>query len=198
MEHIMATPPPPPSLYELNPGEPIDFVREFKTWIQIQYEFDDQGEYVFSYRSDTTMIDDESLLLGLTSSRNDWTPFWRAGSVIEPIDINIKHGDTLVAIETLDSSPNCKLYWSLNYEALKTREDRSLLYGELKYKQRDGWKRRTQYTATNLPRLIRFKANLNEDDRDAVHKFSYFVKLMDSTGTLVEFEIDPDIKNPSF
>lgn len=198
---------PPSSPYKLNDGPPqLGFEQKFRARLELQYRID--GDlYVFDYRSkilengDTRSLSEEIRDIPfITFAKKGIQDGEQRGERVE-LDLDIKNGDTLVEVVTVPNEDGLHpdLYWSRIYHAVQTKISRKKFYGQLEYTD-DGmtWEDFTSYHGTpeRLARRMRFKARLNSVAGEK-HRFSFFVILKDKDNNLVEYEIDPDIKNPS-
>ena len=209
-----------PATFEINRGEPPGFVERYELRLQIQYEIDRDGVYIFSYRGRNALAGDpDSFLPGLDADK--WKVFRTGKLSIQPvskpqvggdegalfgveveyeayIDIPIENDDTTVYIETVGEGDFRDFYWSDRRPALLTARRRDRAYGHLHYWNNQGW-------TTDIPgnidcRRIFFKARHNRNRslyRDQHHGFGLNVRLRDENRRLISLLIDPDIKNPS-
>lgn len=181
------------SPYRIRDDEPSRFDGQMELVLQLQYRIDRDGNYEFSSRSATKSAGEADGSFGRRLERTRWSPFLARKEFIRTLDIGISDVDTLVQVETF--GPH--LFWSLATDAITTLDDMSDLYGELRYFDGSKWVKREDFDK-HLCRCIRFKAKFNAAASNGkVHKFSYNVLLRDCFGDIVEYEIDPDIKNPS-
>lgn len=180
--------------HKIRDGEPRYFANEALLILQLQYRINDDGEYEFSYRKAEQSVALGAPLPGGRLAKVEWSPFQPREPIEPSLDIVIEDRDTIVIVDTF--GPH--LSWSLSTDALTTLEDRSNLYGELRYWDGSDWTRREDFERRKTCERIRFKARFNAAATTSEnHKFSYNVRLLDPQGQTVEYEIDPDIKNPS-
>jgi hypothetical protein len=193
---------------KLHPDEPAGFVHKYNVFIQIKYSYafnpeSGKDEYIFEYQLQKRIPE----AFAAFSSPDPEVIGWRTITETEPIDIMIKDGDCVVYIETIANEPNGAfpdLYWSIVKDAIMTLEDKTSLYGDLKYsdgtypfQEIEDYKQ--SHPGASTCRLISFKAKLGPDYAEPEkkkHKFSYNFYLRNSSG-MAEHEEDPDIKNPS-
>jgi hypothetical protein len=181
------------SAHRIRDGEPATFANRIQVLLQLEYRINDSGLYEFRYRTAAKPASLDRQALADEAERSDWTPFREKAHFEASLDIGIAGADTLVYVETF--GPH--LFWSLTRDAVTTQEDHSDLYGELRYLDGDDWVKREDF-GQHFCRMMRFKAKLNAAGaKGESHKFSYNVLLRDRFGDMVEYEIDPDIKNPS-
>jgi hypothetical protein len=88
------------------------------------------------------------------------------------------------------------LFWSTDWSAVMTVDDRTEYYGELEYLEGDVWIPRSSVKPGNPYSSIRFKAKSTHFFFQHSYAFSYNVRYGPSRAS-TEYEIDPDIKNPS-
>lgn len=182
------------SAHRIRDGEPSFFANEALLILQLQYRIGSDGEYEFSYRRAEQSIALGAPILGGGPLQAQWSPFVAKDRLERSLDIVIEDRDTVVIVDTF--GPH--LSWSLVNDAITTLEDGSNLYGELRYWDGGSWARREDFATGKTCRRIRFKARFNASaPAPENHKFSYNVVLRDPLGDMVEYEIDPDIKNPS-
>jgi hypothetical protein len=181
------------SLHNMTDGEPRQFASGIEVLLQLQYRINQDGEYEFSYRNAARAFGDARSQLARDVERVAWSPYLSRERFVSSLDIRIMGRDTVVQVETF--GPH--IFWSLTRDAITTLDDHSDLYGELRYLDGDRWVKREEVDQ-HFCRQIRFKAKFNSTaTRTESHKFSYNVLLRDRFGDIVEYEIDPDIKNPS-
>lgn len=182
------------SANRIRDGEPSFFANEALLILQLQYRIDPDGEYDFSYRKAAQSIALGAPILGGGPLQAQWSPIVAKDQFDPSLDIVIEDRDTVVIVDTF--GPH--LSWSLINDAITTLDDGSNLYGELRYWDGSSWARREDFDPGKTCRRIRFKARFNAAaPTPESHKFSYNVRLRDPQGNLVDYEIDPDIKNPS-
>jgi hypothetical protein len=177
---------------ELAPDEPSGFQQEHCLSLFLRYGgLNEEGEPTFRYFQEAIPAD---AVPPSKSGRDQtqWSPNLTKEELRAELHIFIKK-DTLVTVHT-DSGND--LFWSLESSAVKTREPRRGLYGQLRYWHPTGWKKRAQLDGDFLCRKIQFKAQRRHGNVEQSDKFSYNVRYR-RDGALVEFEIDPDIRNPS-
>lgn len=166
------------STYELADGAPESFHPKRSKTYRLRYEGMVDGQPTFSSGVESDPV------------RSLWGRFLGLFAQASALDIRIKE-DTLVTVETIGD-----LYWSTRRSALMTRRDRTGLYGELRYLDGDQWKRRSEIDPELKCRKIRFKARRRGFIITHSHAFSFNVQYP-AGGGYAEYEIDPDIKNPS-
>lgn len=191
-------------LHSLHPNPPNGYQRRYTVYLQIKYLIDANDEYQFEYQFERRIPDEHAGFFVQTVERSNWTSLILPGGVM---DIPIKDGDTFVVIETMPSPGFPDIYWSIENEGIMTRENRQILYGDLKYGDGTTWQELADYRQSHpgpsTCRWISFKAKLDPNPHPDVnspnrkHKFSYFFYLRDPQGAMKELEVDPDIKNPS-
>lgn len=159
---------------------------------QLQHARSAFGEDTFSYRQADRSATPAANVVDAAIQSLAWSLYQLRYQFTTCLDIPINRRDTLVEVETVGDD----LSWSLTEDAVTTLENHSDLYGELLYWNGSSWLKREDFDKPSC-RRIRFRAKLNEDAAKAAHKFSYHVLLRNEEGQLVEYEIDPDIKNPS-
>lgn len=180
------------SPHKIKADEPNGYRERHQIWLQLQYELDAKGEPKFSYRVASASPEEEALL----PDRIDhvaWSRFMPREELVANLDIGVED-DSRVTVETV-SKPGRILLWSLGTDAVMTREPRTDFYGELRYWNGGQWLRREDFDEPSCTR-IRFKAKKKARPPES-HKFSYNVIYRNGQGRMIEFEIDPDIKNPS-
>jgi hypothetical protein len=181
------------SLHGLRDGESDALANRKQVLLQLEYRINDAGNYEFRYRTTAKPATWDRPALAEEAERAIWTEFREKPAFGSSLDIDIAGADTIVYVETF--GPH--LFWSLTRDAVTTLDDGSGLYGELRYLEGDDWVKREDFKGHHC-RLMRFKARFNAAGaRGEAHKFSYNVLLRDRFGDMVEYEIDPDIKNPS-
>lgn len=178
------------SPHRVRPDEPNQFRERRQVWLQLQYMLDANDEPKFSYRIETGRPEEENLLPGRVEQAA-WSAFMKREDLVADLDIRITK-DSLVTVETFGNG----LLWSLGVDAIMTREPRTTLYGELRYWNGGQWQTREDFDQASC-RRIRFKAKKSAAANEESHKFSYNVIYRTRDGNMQEFEIDPDIKNPS-
>lgn len=175
---------------------PNGFKHKETLFLELQYDIRKDGNYVFRYRKMVVSQAKESLA-GLNLEDLQWSgPIARA-EIHEVLNIDI-WADTVVDITAITASSNRPLFWSYHKdrEAVMTVDDHSTLYGELLYETVPGtWKKADQIGANVDIVHIKYKAKYKRSNKDR-HKFSYNVRLMDQSGKMIDYEIDPDIRNP--
>lgn len=196
---------PPSSKYKLKKDPPTGFNEAQKkfTRVELMYKVVGPNVYEFFYRSASVPFAEAESLVRRLSDR-DWILFFRASEAsslaqrqddqsLNVLDLRVEGKDTEIEVVT---SPG--LYWSRQHHAIQTKISREDFYGYLRYNDNGTWKYFDDYmTPQTLSRVVRFKAKLNPDYGNRNHKFSYFVLLTKPDDSLLEYEIDPDIKNPS-
>jgi hypothetical protein len=181
------------SAHKIKDGEPGSFANRIQVLLQLEYRINDAGKYEFRYRTAAKPATWDQKALSREVEQVKWKPFLEKAAFESSLDIGIAGADTLVYVETVGSH----FFWSVTRDALTTAEDHSDLYGELRYLDGDEWVKREDFDK-HFCRLMRFKAKFNAAGaKGESHKFSYNVLLRDRFGDMVEYEIDPDIKNPS-
>ncbi|HEX8622029.1 MAG TPA: nucleotide synthetase [Allosphingosinicella sp.] len=180
------------SPHKIKVDEPNGYRERRRIWLQLQYELDAKGEPKFSYRVAGASAEEEGLLPDKID-RAAWSRFMPREELVATLDIGIED-DSGVTVETV-SKANRVLLWSLGTDAVMTREPRTDFYGELRYWNGGQWLAREDFDESSCAR-IRFKAKKKAHPPEN-HKFSYNVIYRDRQGGDIEFEIDPDIKNPS-
>jgi hypothetical protein len=178
------------SSHKIKANEPNGYREKHQIWLQLQYELDAKGEPKFAYRLAIAAPEEEALLPDRID-HVDWSRFMLREEFVANLDIGIKD-DSRVTVETVGDG----LLWSLATDAVMTRENRTNLYGELRYSDGAQLVAREDFNKAACSR-IQFKAKRNGASQPQRHKFSYNVIYRDARGAMVEFEIDPDIKNPS-
>jgi hypothetical protein len=180
-------------LHRIRDDEPRFFANRVQVVLQLQYRINASGNYEFCYRTAAQPATANPTALAQELERVPWHPYKEQVEFERSLDIAIPGYDTLVYVETF--GPH--LFWSVTRDAVTTQEDHSDLYGELRYFDGSDWVRREDFRKP-FCRRIRFKAKFNSaaTQRES-HKFSYNVLLRDRFGDMVEYEIDPDIQNPS-
>jgi hypothetical protein len=180
------------SLHKIRDGAPRHFADRVAVILQLQYRLA-EGGYEFCYRKAAYAAAPTTNLMARGIEQIAWSPYMTREKFVSSLDIGIPGVDTVVQVDTF--GPN--LFWSLTKDAVTTLEDHSDLYGELRYFDGHSWTAREDFDGKACQR-IRFKAKFNAAATGAEsHKFSYNVVLRDAGGKLVEYEIDPDIKNPT-
>lgn len=171
--------------FELAPEAPPGTGMELPTLRYfLSYTLDSNGDPVFE------AIEDPRPAASL------WGKFLALVHPGRHLDIGIAR-NTFVEVET-DGAVD--LYWSDEASAVMTLRDRRKWYGELRYWDGSDWKIRSELAPDFKCRRIRFRAKRRPrflgifTHYDA---FSYNVRYLGPRGDLVEYEIDPDIKNPS-
>jgi hypothetical protein len=172
-----------PGIFDLNPNEPRDFSERFEATLEMRY-VKKGDDYEFYYRA-KKLKQTASAFLAAQFTNTEWVQF--IPNIKADLNIGVDYGDHTVIVETVDDGGFNDLYWAS--PAIRTREDRTALYGELRYWDGSAWQ---PNPVDAKCRRIKFKAKLNTDRGDMVHKFSFYVIL--PSGPL---EIDPDIRNPS-
>ncbi|HEX8468840.1 MAG TPA: nucleotide synthetase [Allosphingosinicella sp.] len=112
----------------------------------------------------------------------------------DDLSITVIEADCTIII-SLDGSKSWS--WSTTLDAITTKEDYTLLYGELMYKMPDGsFKKRRSGDKTRYT-TIKFVSRLNADIVDhGEHGFSLNIDLIQANAKILPITLDPDIKNP--
>lgn len=214
-----------PATFEIGSNGPPGFVRKYDLLLQIQYEIDPAGVYIFSYKSRNVAGGDPDRFAAELQAET-WKVF-REGKLfvqavnkpkaagagagiaeeekifgVEPkieahINIPIANDDTTVYIETVGTGNFKDFYWSDKRPALMTARKRDRAYANLEYWNNQDW---TPAIPRNDCRRIRFNARYNGKRSlysDRNHGFGLNVRLRDEDGRLISLLIDPDIQNPS-
>ena len=177
------------SPHRLKHGEPNGYRERHQILLQLQYELAN-GEPKFSYRAARATLEDERLLPDRIE-HVAWSRFMNRQDLVADLNIGIED-DSRVTVETVGEG----LLWSLGTDAVMTQQIRTNFYGELRYWNGGQWLPREDFDQASCARM-RFKAKKNGASQPERHKFSYNVIYRDDHGDMIEFEIDPDIKNPS-
>lgn len=198
----------PSSKYKLKRNKPTGFTEEGKKKILLHLRHRIVGrnldQYEFDYRTGWALFDASGQLENDVSNK-EWIPFFSGtessssnqradDEQFERLDIHIYQRDAVVEMVTFG-----ELFWSREQHAIQTKISREDFYGYLRYTY-DGanWLYFDDYMNNEeLCRRVIFKAKVNPDFGNRNHKFSFFVKLKKANDDLLEYEIDPDIKNPS-
>ena len=197
---------PPSSRYKLKRDKPAGFVEVGKRKILLHIRHRIVGknhdQYEFDYRTGWAPFDTSSNLESEVSGK-EWIPFFRGtessssdqradDEQIDRLDIHISQRDAVVEMITFGN-----LFWSQEQHAIQTKISREDFYGYLRYTNDDhNWNYFDDHDHGTC-RRVTFKAKLNQDYGNRNHKFSFFVRLEKANGDMLEYEIDPDIKNPS-
>jgi hypothetical protein len=177
------------SNWELNGDTPSGFNQKDTLHLELQYKLDDKGEPEFSYR-----LTRAPSVKHLNKERDQagWSSFMSKQGLESQLDIYI-YEHTTITVSLVGNKP---FYWSLLRSAVKTRDDLSHLYGDLRYREDGSWKKKDPGDV-GFSTAIRFKAKRLPGAATENHKFSYNVRYEDEDENLQDFDIDPDIKNPS-
>jgi hypothetical protein len=177
--------------HSLSDEAPVGFQPKFDTALEMTYRIID-GVPQFSYRTAAAPVR-EAQLLQQALARAAWKPFRTRDDFIANLDIEISDDCRVF----LFADTNLPISWSLKTDAIVTKENLQDLYYELRYWNGQNPLRRRDFPGDHCKK-ISFLAKLNTDRSDErSQKFSYFVRIRDAAGLMVEHEIDPDIKNPS-
>jgi hypothetical protein len=176
--------------HSLREEAPAGFQPDFDTAMELTYQIVD-GQPVFSYRKAAVEAPDAHLLQQRLGQAR-WSPLMRREEFVANLDISIA-GNCRVF---LFADVNRPISWSLQTDAIVTQEDLQDLYYDLRYWSGQNAVKRPDFRG-ELCKKISFLAKLNTDPTDRrSQKFSYFVRIRDAAGLMVEHEIDPDIRNP--
>ena len=179
------------SPWDINSTPPHGFVRGHQTVLKLHYLIRENGDYVFRYKAKKGRKGDLNFWQDPIDD-TDWIIFLIGRNYVAEIDIDISDADTTVFVEIVDEGGFENMFWSPTTPAIRTLKYRKRLFGNLQYWAGGTW---TRNRPTRPPaRRISFDARYNDRiHREDKHKFSFNVLLP----VLGEFEIDPEIKNPS-
>jgi hypothetical protein len=177
-----------PGNFRINPTPPAGFFEEYEVTLQIRYERIG-NDYSFHYKTKKIKATGHNLVERIPAK--GWNTFIIGNVVVADLDFGIDYADTTVIIETVDDAGNNDMFW--NKDALMTKDDRTDLYGELRYGDGPDWLDQPPARC----RRIQFRAKLNTNKKDNVHAFSFNILIPDGANGSMPLEIDPDIKNPS-
>lgn len=189
----------PHSKKELNPDTPDGFHNETNLDLYLRYRLDSAGKPMFGYKLLSYPWDQEMLAAdeakttqaAADPARVSWSEYLYREDFVQQLDIEIDSHTTI----TVECDSGSDLFWSLLRNAVMTEDDRQEYYGDLRYRLGGRWKKSPPADIGEC-RAIRFKAK-HAPHPPKIHKFSYNVRYRDAGRDLVDFEIDPDIKNPS-
>jgi hypothetical protein len=177
--------------HSLRDDAPVGFQPKFDTALEMTYRIVD-GVPQFSYRTAAAPVREQQVLQQALA-RAAWKPFRTREAFVANLDINITNDCRVFLFADI----NLPISWSLETDAIVTKENLQDLYYELRYWNGQKAVRRSDFRGDHCKK-ISFLAKFNTDDSDErSQKFSYFVHIEDAAGLMVEHEIDPDIKNPS-
>lgn len=186
------------SLEELNAKEPDDFDAEDLIFVGLRYTIEN-GEYKFSDAVIRSPINEEAAFRQKIQNREaSYSEYKPRRQFLAELDISIKRDSIVFVAMDQDNT----FVWSQDVDAIKTLHSHRRLYGDLRYykpkteDKPEDWQKRQTY---DLPfcHMIRFKAKRKKGTKEERHKFSYNVRLKNNNEHMEEYEIDPDIKNPS-
>lgn len=180
------------SPHRIRSDEPNGYREREQIWLQLQYRLEGNNPK-FSYRGAIGSAEEDDPALVEKVEQRNWSSFMTREELVADLDIAID-ADSRVTVETISAGGGNVLLWSLGTDAVMTREPRTDFYGELRYWNGGQFVPRQDFDEASCSR-IRFKAK-KKARPPANHKFSYNV-IYRRQGAMVEFEIDPDIKNPS-
>ena len=181
------------SRHELGANEPEGFSdTPHEIDLQLSYKIDRFGQPEFRHR--ITRNSRERSLSRSGNDQSEWSEFFDREDFVRDLDIKLE-GDTIVTVETVVENSAQAFFWSRERSAIKTKRDRSDLFGELRYLVGEEWKPMNEVDPGKC-RKIRFKAKYATGN-PRYHKFSYNVRFRDTDNAMTDYEIDPDIKNPS-
>jgi hypothetical protein len=179
--------------------EPVNFNGREIILLMLRYRHaQDPHIYEFSYKIFGEKPDAAHEKIDQKAQGVGWSKFMNIVDLKKDLDIRVKE-DSIVVVDTEDESADKSLnmVWQTAHDAIMTVGDWSHLYGELRYwdSVQKRFVPRTELMA-NECRRIRFKAKKGTGPQVG-HQFSYFVRLRDKQGKMTDYEIDPDIRNPS-
>jgi hypothetical protein len=179
------------SPHELGQEPPEGFSYQNTLGFFLRYDIDrNNAEVTFSYRLDPQPAKESFSRSG--RDQREWSRFLRKDDLVRDLVIELD-ANTLIIMQTETIRPHQKFYWSRSRSAIKTRGRHPDLYFHLLYRQENNeWTRANDGKRT----AIQFKAMKLDPPRRS-HKFSCNVRFLDTDHYIEDFEIDPDIKNPS-
>ena len=176
---------------ELNGNTPPNFKHgKDRIDLYLRYELGSHDPPRFSYRL-TSSAGEKATLAPDGRDQSQWSKYMTREELVA--DLNIYIYDHSLIFVSVDSGDD--LLWSATHNAIKTLHPQRHLYGYLRYRDGDKWKRRTSFDS-NLCKDILFRATYNAKANEENHKFSYFVRYRYGN-EMIEYEIDPDIRNPT-
>ncbi|HYE26774.1 MAG TPA: nucleotide synthetase [Allosphingosinicella sp.] len=144
-------------------------------------------------------------LLQLSPETGRGLVFKYAKMTTDPYNLSLSVDEPTIIELTLDTVNDANWRWSEKLEAITTKFDYSILYGEIEYKQNDGSFKTTKQAGYNCM-VIRFKARPNKyggttanpllHHPDKNHGFSLNIDILQPDGSILPITLDPDIKNP--
>lgn len=173
--------------FELAPDAPGGFYPDDAYSLELTYDFDANDKPVYAYRKTT-----ESFFSTADSAVTSWSAFLPVEEFRNILDMHIRTNCMVV----LRTDEDKDLFWSLQKDALTTKQDRKTYYFELRY--RNGPYKYTRQTYPgNTCKEISFKAKFNSaNPGDRLHAFNFNVKYKARDGSMQSDIIDPDIRNP--
>jgi hypothetical protein len=180
------------STYRIRDDEPPNFDHRQTILLELQH-IRNGAEHEFYYKTKT--ISSAQTIVPITLDDLEWAGPIPKSQVYEALNLYM-WADTVFDVKTVPHADH-PLSWSVTKDAVMTVANYTALYGELRYENAGGqWLKFDELDPTATYTHIIFKAKFNRPSARKRHKFSYNVLLKNDQNQIIDFEIDPDIRNP--